>query len=638
MDSNARKPKIWVVGFSLTGFLPEILPDYAVAADIRVVNKIFGEGVEAARSLLTAGEADVFIAAGANGAYLKEHLDAPVVQIKVSGFDILHALRRARQVSERIAIFSYQAISAELEEIKEILKLDIEQCFYTTLDDARERVRQLAAEGFRVIVGSSMINRLAEEVGLSAIFLYSAAAVRRALDDALDIARVARTEEIRRAWLNAALLHLDEGVVAVNRDERIQSTNPAFAKLLGVAPEWVLGRTLSELSGELSLTRTLRSGAAELEQVVRVGNRILITNRLPILEGETPVGAVLTCQDANAIQRADRNLRAQNRPRQFVARYRLAQIVGAGAPIVEAKVIAEQYARVDATVLITGESGVGKELFAQGIHNASRRGGAPFVAINCAAFAETLLESELFGYEEGAFTGARKGGKAGLFEAAHIGTLFLDEIGEMPLALQAKLLRVLQEKEVLRLGSTDPTPVDVRILAATNRDLRRMVEQGEFREDLFYRLNILKLHLPSLRERPEDIPALAAHFLDDALRRLDAPARSGDLLPGLLPRLVAYAWPGNIRELENLSERIAVFLGASPDHEAARQTLLRTAIPELFGDEANAPEHELKHLARCTELLHIRQVLAECGGDQGKTAARLGISRTTLWRRLREEK
>lgn len=635
MSAIGKKPKIWVAGFSLTGFLPEILPDYAAVADIRVVNKIFTEGLDAALSLLAAGEADVFIAAGANGAYLKEHLDAPVVQIKVSGFDILHALRRARAVSERIAIFSYQAISAELEEIKEILKLDIEQCFYTTPDDARERVRQLAAEGFKVIVGSSMINRLAEETGLAAIFLYSAAAVRRALDDALDIARVARTEETRRTWLNAALLHLDEGVVTVDRDERIQSTNPAFAKLLGVAPDWMLGRTLRELSAELSLAGTLRSGTAELEQVVRVGNRILIANRLPILEGETPAGAVLTCQDANAIQRADRNLRAQNRPRQFVARYKLAQIVGASPSIRQARTIAGQYAGVDATVLITGESGVGKELFAQGIHNASRRKSAPFVAVNCAAFAESLLESELFGYEEGAFTGARKGGKAGLFEAAHTGTLFLDEIGEMPLALQAKLLRVLQEKEVLRLGSTDPTPIDVRILAATNRELRGMVEQGLFREDLFYRINILKLHLPALRERPEDVPVLAEFFLGDALARLEAPGQVADLLPPLLPRLIAYTWPGNIRELENLSERIAVFLGPKNHPEVSQYTLLRSVAPELFGADAVQPQPELRQVARGNELAHIHTVLAECGGDQGKAAQKLGISRTTLWRKLR---
>jgi len=635
MTDSSRKPKIWVVGFSLTGFLPDIIPAYAAGADIRVINKLFEEGEAAARELLAGGEADVFIAAGANGAYLKSRLAAPVVLIKVSGFDILHALQKAKEISGRIAIFSYQTISTELEEVKELLKVDIEQCYYTTPEDARERVRQLAADGFKVIVGSSLVNRLAEEAGLAGIFLYSAESVRRAVEDALDIARVARIEEARRDWLNAILHHLDEAVVAVDREECIQSLNPAFARLLGVSEEWARGRVLSAVAPELGLADTLRSGSSDAERIHKLGKRTVITSRLPIREGGLTTGAVLTCQDASAIQRADRNLRAQNRPSQFVARYRLAQILGDSSEIRQARAIAERYAGVDATVLIGGESGTGKELFAQGMHNASRRSGAPFVAINCAAFAETLLESELFGYEEGAFSGARKGGKPGLFESAHTGTLFLDEIGEMPLALQAKLLRVLQEKEVLRVGGTDPTPVDVRIVAATNRELRHMVENGSFREDLFYRLNILNLHLPPLRQRPADIPALAARFLADAFQRLQLPPQGNELLTRLLPRLAAHRWPGNIRELENIIERIAVFRGAGPANQED-EAMLRSVVPELFPDAAEAiAAPELKHIARSGELSHIKKVLAECGGDQTEAAKKLGISRTTLWRRLK---
>jgi propionate catabolism operon transcriptional regulator len=290
---------------------------------------------------------------------------------------------------------------------------------------------------------------------------------------------------------------------------------------------------------------------------------------------------------------------------------------------------------VDATVLIGGESGTGKERFAQGIHNASRRAAAPFVAVNCAAFAESLLESELFGYEEGAFTGARRGGKPGLFEAAHTGTLFLDEIGEMPQALQAKLLRVLQEKEVLRVGGTEPTPVDVRIIAATHRDLRGLVEEGAFRADLFYRLNILNLHLPALRERPGDILLLAAHFLAAALGRLQLAPATGGLPPSLTPLLAAYRWPGNIRELENVIERIAVFYGAG-DPTAGEGEALRSVVPELFVRDEGSGTPDLGRIARSGEQAHIRAVLDECGGDRGAAAQRLGISRTTLWRKLRQ--
>lgn len=629
-----RKPKIWVVGFSLSGFLPDVIPDYAARGEIRVINKIFEDGVRAAQELWNAGEADVFIAAGASGAFLKGRIEAPVVQIKVSGFDILHALRKAREVSGRIAIFSYQAIRVELEEVKELLNLEIEQCSYTTPEDARARVQQLASDGFRVIVGSSMINRLAREAGLEAVFLYSAESVRVAVEDAIEIARIARIEETRRDWLNSIVLHLEEAVVAVDRDERIQSLNPVFAQLLGISVEWAPGHTLGELAPELSLARTLRSGEAELEQIQKLDKRTLLVNRIPIREGGELTGAVLTCQDAGKIQRADRRLRTQAQPRQFLARHRLADIIGASPETRRIRDIAARYARVDATVLITGESGTGKELYAQGIHNASLRAGGAFIAINCAAVAESLLESELFGYEEGAFTGSRKGGKAGLFESAHTGSIFLDEIGEMPLALQAKLLRVLQEREVLRLGATDPTPVDVRIIAATNRDLRAMVEEGLFRADLFYRLNILNLHLPPLRDRLDDLPELAAHFLDGALERLGRATPRDEILAWLLPLLAAHDWPGNIRELENLAERVAVFCESQPTG-AETSDLLQTLLPELFAAPGTPTDGTaLKDRTRSGEVAHIRAVLTECAGNQAEAAARLGISRTTLWRRL----
>jgi propionate catabolism operon transcriptional regulator len=222
----------------------------------------------------------------------------------------------------------------------------------------------------------------------------------------------------------------------------------------------------------------------------------VVVSRVPLLDHGVIRGAVVTCQDSAAIQRMERRLRSQHRPRRFEPRYALGAIVGESPAIRSVRALAGRYARTDATVLITGESGTGKEMVAQGIHGASRRRDQPFVAINCAAFPETLLESELFGYEEGAFTGSRRGGRPGLFEAAHLGTIFLDEVGDVPVTLQTRLLRVLQERQVLRLGSNDPTPVDVRVIAATHRDLRRGVETREFREDLYYRLHILPLHIP----------------------------------------------------------------------------------------------------------------------------------------------
>ena len=626
-----RKPRIWLLGFGLANFLPDVLPGYAARAEVRVLNRLFDEAVAEARQLVASGEADVFIAAGANGAYLRERLTSPVVQIQVSGFDILHALQAARQVSERIALFGFQSVRAELDEVKALLNVEIEQGYYTSEVDAEAWVKDLAQRGFRVVVGSSMICRLAREAGMEAKFLYSPQSLRRALDDAIEIARVAQLEQARHIWLDAGLKALEEAVVAVDADERIRSLNPACAHMLGLTAERALGQRLSVVAPDLSLSSVLTRGEAEDEAIIAFGGHTWLVSREPILEGDACTGAVLAARDAGSIQRADRSLRTRARSRQFEARYQLGDLIGTSVALGRVVEAARRYAGVDATVLIQGESGTGKELFAQGMHNASPRREGPFVAINCAAVAETLLESELFGHEEGSFTGARKGGKAGLIEAAHTGTLFLDEIGELPPALQAKLLRVIQEREVLRVGATEPTQVNVRIIAATHRDLRRDIIDGRFREDLYFRINILALNLPPLRERSEDLSALAYHFATQALERMHANNQTELLVQTLLPKLAGYAWPGNIRELENLIERAAVFYATS-NGVALDDTVLTTILPELSAAKTNEMG-SLHNAGREAERAHINRVLAECGGDKTAAAKRLGISRTTLWRK-----
>ncbi|HEX9108846.1 MAG TPA: sigma 54-interacting transcriptional regulator, partial [Longimicrobiales bacterium] len=386
----------------------------------------------------------------------------------------------------------------------------------------------------------------------------------------------------------------------------------------------------------LALSQVLESGAEDLERIQKLGRRTLVVNRIPLREGGVQTGAVLTCQDSSAIERVDRNLRALHRPRHFTPKYQLRDIVGDSASMRRIRALAERYARTDATVLVTGPSGTGKELLAQGIHNASARRQHAFVAVNCAAFPETLLESELFGYDEGAFTGSRRGGKPGLFEAAHTGTLFLDEVGDVPLALQTRLLRVLQEREVLRLGSNDPTPIDVRVIAATNKDLKQRVESGAFRDDLYYRLNILHLHVPPLAARREDIPAIAAHLLEAALRRHGAPERARQALRMLLPLLKSYAWPGNVREMENVLERVGVLFGDDETAGFIDEQQLRLVLPELYQQRDGAGgARGLRAVRQDNEEEQIRRAMRECGGNRTEAARRLGIGRTTLWRKLR---
>jgi propionate catabolism operon transcriptional regulator len=432
------------------------------------------------------------------------------------------------------------------------------------------------------------------------------------------------------------LAQLRDGVVAVDTNERIETLNPAMERLLGVSREELLGRRLGDVAPELSLRRTLRDARAEVEQIERLGDRTIVVSRIPIVEQGMHTGAVLTCQDPASIQRVDRHLRTERRVRVASARYGLDQIVGTGAALMRAKALAANFARSDATVLIRGESGTGKELLAQWIHRASRRASQPFIALNCAAFPESLLESELFGYEEGAFTGSRRGGKAGLFEAAHTGTIFLDEIGEMPPPLQTRLLRVLQEREVLRIGATEATPIDVRVVAATHRDLQADIEAGTFRRDLYFRLNILRVEMPPLRGRREDVPELAQHLLRKIVGpKADLAERLKSLVAELVEQTRHYAWPGNVRELENLLERAVVHCDEAAAGDGARARLQDIA-PELFQPEGSGAGDALKRHRERVDADHIVEVLAACQGDRAMACRRLGIGRTTLWRKLKE--
>jgi propionate catabolism operon transcriptional regulator len=407
--------------------------------------------------------------------------------------------------------------------------LDLVQRSYVTQEDARAAVDELKALGVAVIVGAGSVTDLAEEAGLRAVFLYSAASIRQAFDDALELARLTRLEVDRSRGRT-----------------RIGSMPPGKQRLR---------RGLNDLRGDSPAMQQLR-------QTVVL------------------------------------------------------------------------YARSPSTVLIEGETGSGKELVAQAIHRESPRRDAnrPFVAVNCGAIAESLLESELFGHEDGAFTGARRGGHAGLFEAANGGTLFLDEIGEMPLSLQTRLLRVLEEREVMRVGGTRPVPIDVRVISATHCDLETRVRDGRFRADLFYRLAVLRLALPPLRARVQDIAPLLEWSLKGALAALDARPHPNLLaeLKACTPLLTGYAWPGNVRELRNLTERLALFLAAEP-LQALTPGFMLSVAPELARGAAPADA------AAGQNRESVAAVLARFGGQRDLAADHLGISRTTLWRRLKAE-
>lgn len=349
---------------------------------------------------------------------------------------------------------------------------------------------------------------------------------------------------------------------------------------------------------------------------------------------EKQYGIVTILEDVEEIQETESLIRKQLNPKPLSAKYTFEKIIGSSKEIRCAIETAKNYSQTNSSVLILGETGTGKEVFAQSIHNASPRRKCPFVAVNCSALPESLLDSELFGYEEGAFTGARKGRKPGLFELAHRGTIFLDEISEMPYSLQSRLLRVLQEKEVMRIGGNRYIPVDVRIIAASNRDLLKCVENGSFREDLYYRISVLQLFLPPLKQRCEDIPLLVQHFLEEK--------GYGDIIKHLSDdfweHLCTYHWPGNIRELQNVVERFIANYQNKSNNEIDFVGIVQKA---LYPGSLQTNRHVQKTLQDQLDMVEekiIHEVLKQCNGNKEKAARMLGISRTTLWRKINKLK
>jgi transcriptional regulator of acetoin/glycerol metabolism len=425
---------------------------------------------------------------------------------------------------------------------------------------------------------------------------------------------------------------IEAGIVSADLEGKVLSANAQASALFGLEPAVLRSRRAPELfegwQAVLEASFAGREFQNEDVPVAAASNRLLLNlSAYPVRdEGGRPIAAILVFKDVRKVRKhADQILGRR-------ALYTFDKILGRAAPLVEAKRFAERVAAGRSTILISGESGTGKEVFAQAIQNASPRRNEAFVVLNCGAIPRTLIESELFGYVEGAFTGAKRGGQPGKFEVADGGTIFLDEIGEMPQDMQVRLLRVIEEGTVSRIGGTREIPVDVRIIAATNKDLAEEVARGNFRMDLFYRLNVLPIRLPPLRERPEDIPLLLEHYMAKTCRKLNR--RPVAIPPAYLAGLQGYGWPGNVRELENFiellihAESLPPLPGARPEKDAptAREPGLAAADADLAPE--SLPSLEL------VERFHIERVVAACKGNISRAAEILGIGRNTLYRKL----
>ncbi len=433
-----------------------------------------------------------------------------------------------------------------------------------------------------------------------------------------------------------------EWMVVVDANGIITMMSEDYAKFNGTDVPRAVGKHVTEVIENTRMHIVAHTGMAEMGEKQTIKDRELIVNRLPLMDDGRAVGAYgrVVFKDVEQLYELASKLKVLETKVKYYekeltqlrgARYTMASIMGSGQAISAAKLEALRASRTDSTVLVFGETGTGKELFAHAIHAASQRRSGPFIKLNCAAVPSELLESELFGYEEGAFTGAKRGGKPGKFEMAQGGTLFLDEIGDMPLAMQVKLLRVLQEREVERVGGTITRSVDIRIIAATGKSLEELVNEGSFRADLYYRINVIPIRVPSLRERREDIIAIADSFL--ARLSNDTGEMKRTISPELQEVLKSYTWRGNVRELQNVLERAAAMSREEsllPEHVPE---YLLNSIPKLSAGAA--PATTLAHARAEAERKTIVAALAAAGGNKTRAASILQIHRVKLYEKMK---
>jgi PAS domain S-box-containing protein len=443
-----------------------------------------------------------------------------------------------------------------------------------------------------------------------------------------------------RSLLEAVIESTADAISVADEQGNTIIVNPAYSRITGLPPKAVLNKpvTADIAEGESMHLRVLRTGQAVRNVRMKVGpaRKEVIVNVAPIVIEGSIRGSVGVIHDISEIMTLNEELAATRKLlRRLRADYTWEDIVGESTALVEARETAKRAAGTPATVLLRGESGTGKELFAHAIHNASRRSGGQFVRVNCAALPEQLLESELFGYEEGAFTGASRGGKRGLFEEADRGTIFLDEVGEISQTVQTKLLRVLQDKEIRKVGGTSPIAVDVRVIAATNADLEQKIREKTFREDLYYRLNVLPIRIPALRYVISDLPAIATHLI----RKLNQSyGREVDrIAPSAIEVLRSYNWPGNVRELESVLSRSMI---AMRPHDKIIETIHLPVLDEqrLDRTESGSTKDPLPTLNKAiaqAEKHAIERALQESGGNREKAAKALGTAVRNLYYKIK---
>lgn len=579
----------------------------------------------------------VIISRGGTAKYLRNLLDLPVVDIPVTTTDILQSISEVAKCGyKKIAIITPANILSKADctfELSDQLQLIFATGVDGEIEDAVKRLIQ--DEKVEAIIGDRVSTQFAIQHRLHGQLLKSSEeSLLMALETATNILRAQTRERAKIKEMQSILNVINDAVLTIDPNGNIAVYNESAKRIFDFSHEDIVGKKYFECLSDSQLLNIIEEKKEERNLLhTAMNGKKLLVNHIPIYIDAVFQGSVGIYQEISNIQNLELNIRKRLNDRGLSAKSTFEDFVTTNSKMKQVVSDANLYAKSEGTIFVYGETGTGKELFAQSIHNASRRHKGPFVSVNCAALNENLLESELFGYVEGAFTGAIKGGRSGLFELAHGGSLFLDEVGEVSSQFQAKLLRVLQEKEVRRIGADRIIPIDVRVICATNRYLYDLVQDGKFREDLYYRLCTLELELIPLRQRKEDIIPLAISFLKAEMIR-EKRALFWESTDVFLP-LLDHQWPGNARELQNAIHRLVVC--ALDGRITQHQVLQLIESVSKKKRTANKLEVEISNDFSEMETAIWRKLLELYDGDKESLRRTYNISKSTLWRKLNFE-
>ena len=603
---------------------------------IHISRSAFPEAIAEGKRMEAEGVEVIICRPGIISRLLRENLRIPVLAIPFGLADILKGLQRASALGKRIIITSFLNEIGGLEILGELLKVEIHQVVYKDVPSLKSAIQSCKQAGFDVAVGGGWTMRIAEECALEYVRLETNEdGITAAFENAKSVVQANRED---KEWAQTYRCILDataDGIIAVDNDGRITAINKTARNYLGINSEDTKDQPITRFIHSKSLLQILNANVRVQNKLEKINEEMFVINHLPVEISNECIGGVSTFKDVTNVMGAENAVR-RSFTRGLVAKYSLEDLIHESGVMRDIVMKAREFAKTDSTILVVGATGTGKEVLAQSIHNLSRRAGNPFVGVHCGALPEQLIESELFGYEEGAFTGSRRGGSPGRFEMAHKGTIFLDDIDTTPLNIQTRLLRILQEKEVVRLGGGRRIPIDVRIIAAASQDLNYSTETGRFREDLFFRLNVLRINIPPLKNRVDDIPVLLKHYIAKF-------SRENGIDPIALPysyleRLMAYSWPGNVRQLRNFAERLVLNsklrCSVDPMDELFEELIQHPQRQQRINPGPDAKPLRQDKLDR--ELMIIKQALEDANHSKTKAAKALGVTRTTLWRKLKK--